>query len=61
MDANNLKYYIEHMSRNLIPEERIKEDIQLKNYLIFKTNIEWTPKKEEQIIEKAIRYKMKLK
>ena len=31
MDANNLKYYIEHMSTNPIPEERIKEDTQL-NY-----------------------------
>ena len=61
MDANNLKYYIEHMSTNPIPEEHIKEDTQLKNYLIFKTNIEWTPKKEEQIIGKAIRYKNDIK
>ena len=50
MDANNLKYYIEHMSTNPIPEERIKEDTQLKNYLLFNTNINWTFKKEEQII-----------
>jgi hypothetical protein len=57
MNANNLKYYIEHMSTNPIPEERIKEDTQLKNYLIFETNIGLTPKKEEQIIGKAIRYK----
>lgn len=58
MDANNLKYYIEHMSTNPIPEERIKEDTQLKNYLLLSpTNINWTPKKEEQIIGKTIRYK----
>jgi hypothetical protein len=56
MDANNLKYYIEHMSTNPIPE-----DTQLKNYLIFETNIEWIPKKEEQIIGKAIRYKNDIK
>jgi len=61
MDANNLKYYIEHMSTNPIPEERIKENTQLKNYLIFKTNIEWRPKKVEQIIGKAIRYKNDIK
>ena len=61
MDANNLKYYIEHMSTNPMPEERIKEDTQLKNYLIFKTNIGLTPKKEEQIIGKAIRYKNDIK
>ena len=61
MDANNLKYYIDHISTNPIPEERIKEDTQLKNYLIFKTNIEWRPKKVEQIIGKAIRYKNDIK
>jgi hypothetical protein len=52
MDANNLKYYIDHISTNPIPEERIKEDTQLKNYLIFETNIEWIPKKKSKLLVK---------
>ena len=34
MDVNSLKYYIEQQSTNPIPEERVKENKELRNYLI---------------------------
>jgi hypothetical protein len=55
MDANSLKYYLEHLSNNEIYEERVKENMQLKRYLIMTQNITFPEKKVEQIINKSIR------
>ena len=56
MDRDCLKYFIENRSTNVIPEERVKEDKQLKNYLICKSMIpEYDLPKREQIIGRAIR------
>jgi hypothetical protein len=57
MDVNSLKYYIEHQSTNPIPEERVKENKELRNYLISKSmfDCEWKSEKIEQIIGRALR------
>ena len=57
MDVNSLKYYIEHQSTNPIPEERVKENKELRNYLISKSMFDWEWKSEkiEQIIGRARR------
>ena len=56
MDRDCLKYFIENGSTNVIPEERVKEDNQLKNYLMFKSKIpEFDLPKREQKIGRAIR------
>lgn len=39
MDRYFFKYFIENRSINVIQQERIKEDQQLKNYIIFKSMI----------------------
>lgn len=50
MDINSLKYFIENRSINVIQDERVKEDNQLKNYLIFKSLLpEYTCKTEQKI------------
>jgi hypothetical protein len=56
MDRNCLKYFIENRSTNIIQEERVKEDIQLKNYLMFKSMIpEFDLPKTKQKLARAIR------
>ena len=61
MDRYCLKYFIENRSTNVIPEERIKEDEQLRNYLMFKSMIpEFNVPKREQKIGRAIRLTKKI-
>jgi hypothetical protein len=59
MDVNSLKYYIEHQSTNPIPEERVKENKELKTSLIFSSMTQWNLKKPEQIIGRAMRLPQK--
>ena len=59
MDKDSLKYYIDNQSTNPILEERVKENNQLQNYLLFSSMIEWKLKKTEQIIGKTMRLPQK--
>ena len=59
MDKDTLKYYIDNLSTNPILEERIKENKQLKTYLIFSSMTQWNLKKPEQIIGRAMRLPQK--
>ena len=56
MDAESLKYYLANLSNAPTQEQRVKENSQLQNYLLFKSALpKWSSEVIEQKIGRAVR------